>query len=185
LSVTFSLEVAIVQLSPGFQVDAVRLRPVSRLVAVQMVQMRGPNELRHAEFGVGFELGPFQLGANGKIETLPLTPIQESTQLPTMANSLRPGTLNLHPATSQPNLELAAGQNCSMQVQLTAIFELVKVDLTPGFELKTIFVRPREEDVLLRNSGDSAGTRMELQEIETDPSGELRTFLVRMITGAS
>jgi DNA-binding response OmpR family regulator len=182
LSVTFSLEVAIVQLSPGFQVDAVRLRPVSRLVAVQM---RGTNELRHAEFGVGFELGPFQLGANGKIETLPLTPIQESTQLPTMANSLRPGTLNLHPATSQPNLELAAGQNCSIPVQLTATFELVKVDLTPGFELKTIFVRPREEDVLLRNSGDSAGTRMELQEIETDPSGELRTFLVRMITGAS
>jgi hypothetical protein len=72
-----------------------------------------------------------------------------------------------------------------MPVQLTATFELVKVDLTPGFELKTIFVRPREEDVLLRNSGDSAGTRMELQEIETDPSGELRTFLVRMITGAS
>ena len=182
LSVTFSLEVAIVQLSPGFQVDAVRLRPVSRLVAVQM---RGPNELRHAEFGVGFELGPFQLGANGKIETLPLTPIQESIQLPTTANSFRIGTFNLHPANSHPNLELVAAQNFSMEVQLTATFELIKVDLTPEFELKTIFVRPREEDVLLRGSGDSAGTRMELQEIETDPSGELRTFLVRMITGAS
>ncbi len=173
VSVTFSLEVAIVQLSPGFQVDAVRLRPVSRLVAVQM---QGPNELQHAEFGMGFELGPFQLGANGKIETLPLTPIQESIQLPTTADSFRIGTFDFHPANSHPNLELVAAQNFSMEVQLTATFELVKVDLTPGFELKTIFVRPREEDVLLRHSGHGAGTRMELQEIETDPSGSSAHF---------
>ena len=68
LSVTFSLEVAIVQLSPGFQVDAVRLRPVSRLVAVQM---RGPNELRHAEFGVDSSLAHSNSAPTARLKLCP------------------------------------------------------------------------------------------------------------------
>jgi len=167
-----------VQLNSVLQVEAVRLRPVSRSVAVQM---KGPNELQHTGFGVGFELGPFQLGANGKIETLRLTPTQESIQLPATASSFQIGTLNLHPTKARRNLELVAAKDFSMRVQLTAAFELVKVDLTPAFELKAIFVRARSAEVLLRNSGDSAGTRLELHEIEIDSSGELRAFLVRMI----
>ena len=178
LSVTFSLEVAVVQLSPVLQVDAVRLRPVSRAVAVQM---KGPNELRHLGFGVGFELGPFQLGANGQIETLRLIPTRESIELPANASSFQIGTITLQPANSHRNLELVAAQNFSMRVQLTASFELVRVELSPGFELQAIFVRTRGLEVTLRNSGESEGTRLELDEVEIDPTGELRTLIVRTI----
>jgi len=148
-----------VQLSSGLQVDAIQLRPGSRSVAVQI---KGTDKLQHAGFKAGFELGPFELGAKGKIERLQLSPIREAIQLP---------------ATG----ELVAAQNSSLQVQLTAAFELLKVDLTAGFELKAIFIRSRDANVFLQKSGDSTGTRFELQEIEIDSKGELRSFLVRMI----
>ena len=178
LRVTFCLEVAVVELNPILQVDSVRLQPVSRSVAVQFETSA---ELKHAGDGVGFELGPFQLGANGKIETLCLTPTRESIQLPESESSLRVATLHLHPADAQQNLELVAAQNFPMQVQLTAAFELVRVELSAGFEVKAIFIRGRGDEVLLRNRRDGDGTRLELREIEVDPTGELRSLVVRTI----
>ena len=177
LNVTFSLEVLVVQLSPLLQVDVLRLCPVSRSV---VVQMEGPNESRHVGFGSEFELGPFQLGPNGRIETLRLMPTQQSIQLPATANSLRVGTMHFHPANSHQNLELVAAQNFSMRVQLTAPFELVRVELSAGFELQSIFLRLRGMEALLRNSGGNEGTRTELQEVLIDPNGGLRAFIVRI-----
>jgi hypothetical protein len=177
LSVTFSLEVAVVQLSPILQVDTVRLRPTSRSVAVQI---KGPNDLLPG-VSAGFELGPFQLGGNGEIETLRLIPTWESIQLPATANSFHIGVINVQPANSHQNLELVAAQNFSMRVQLTAAFELVRIELSPTFELQAIFVRLRGREVVLRNSGENDGSRLELDEVEIDPSGELSALVVRTL----
>jgi hypothetical protein len=68
-----------------------------------------------------------------------------------------------------------------MRVQLTAPFELVRVELSPNFELKAIFVRSRGLEVVVRNSAESDGIRLELQEVEIDPSSQLRAFVVRTL----
>ncbi|MGH8094899.1 MAG: response regulator [Chthoniobacterales bacterium] len=175
LNVTFSLEVAAVQLTPLLQVRAVRLRPYSRVVAAQLSE---PKERTGANLATGFHLGPFQLGANGKIETVRLLPTRQPIQLPTVANSLAINSINFQPANSHRNLELVAGSGEAMRVQLTAPFELARVELSPGFEIEAIFVRARNTQVLVRNSAAGQGMSFELREVELDPAGELRALLV-------
>ena len=179
LNVIFSLEVAVVQVTPLLQLDAIRLVPLNRTVALQISE---PNGLTGAQLEAGFDLDRLQLGVNGKIENVRLVPTRQSIRLPAASNALAIKSMNFQPGNSQRNLELLAAPDGAMRVQLTAPFELARVELSARFELDAIFLRPHGAEVLLQHATTCPGTPFELLEVELDASGALRTLLVRPIT---
>ena len=176
---TFSLDVAVVELTPLLQLDAIRLVPFNQTVALQISE---PNEPTSARLEASFHLGPLRLGDNGKIECARLTPTRQSGRPSAASNSLAIKSIGFQPGNSHRNLQFVAAPQESMRVQLTAPFEFVRVELSPRFELEAIFARPRGTQVLLRNGGAGPGALFELAEVELDASGELRALLVRPMT---
>lgn len=179
LNVTFSLDVAVVELTPLLRLDAIRLVPFNQTVALQISE---PNELTSARLETSFHLGPLRLGDDGRIERACLTPTRQSGQPSAAANSLAIRSIGFQPGNSHRNLRFVAAPQESMRVQLTVPFEFVRVELSPRFELEAIFARPRGTQVLLRSGGAGPGAPFELAEVELDASGELRALLVRPMT---
>ncbi len=175
LNVTFALEVVGLQLTPLLRIDFVRLQPVDDVVSVQMSA-----ELTGFPLGMGFRLGPFQLGGNGQIETVRLIPTGQAVPPQATDPSFAVGEANFQGENAAGNLELTAASEPSMRVQLTATFELERVELSNTFELGALFLCARGTRVLLRNA-TGEGTPFELQEVELDEAGELRRFLARSL----
>ena len=179
LNVTFSLDVAVVELTPLLRLDAIRLVPFNRTVALQISE---PNEPTSARLEASFHLGPLRLGDDGRIECARLTPTRQPGRPSAAANSLAIKSIGFQPGNSHRNLQFVAAPQESMRVQLTVPFEFVRVELSPRFELEAIFARARGTQVLLRNGGAGPGALFELAEVELDASGELRALLVRPMT---
>ena len=89
------------------------------------------------------------------------------------------GEINWRPANSHRQLELVAASNQSMRVQLIAFFELLRVELSPGFEVEAILVRARGRDVTIRQSASDEGSPFAFEEVALAPDGELSRLLVR------
>ncbi len=176
LKVTFSLEIVALRLTPLLQMEVVRLQPVHPIVAVEREQGEGETE---TVLETGFRLGKVETASGGQIESLRLIPTRESFELPEAANSFAVGEINLRRADSHRDLELVAASDAAMSVQLTASFELLRVELSPGFEIGALLVRARGTRVFIRNRETGEGTPFELEEVELDPAGELHRLLVR------
>ncbi len=179
LNVTFSLDVAVVELTPLLSLDAIRLVPFNRTVALQISE---PNEPTSARLEASFHLGPLRLDNSGRIECARLTPTRQPGRPSAAVNWLAIKSIGFQPGNSHRNLQFVAAPQESMRVQLTAPFEFVRVELSPRFELEAIFARARGTQVLLRNGGAGPGALFELAEVELDASGELRALLVRPMT---
>jgi len=158
------------------QMDLVRLQPVSRTVAVEMVPSQGLSE---ALVQSGFHLGKFQRSPSGRIEALRLIPTRQGFRVPEAANSFAVGGFSVCDKNSHCVLEFVAAANQTMTVQLIALFELSQVELSPTFEIGALVARSRSTEVFIRNSGTGEGTAFQLEQVELDAEGELKRLLVR------
>jgi DNA-binding response OmpR family regulator len=176
LKVTFSLEIVALRLTPKLQIEVVRLQPANRIVAVEMEPDKGAAE---TVIETGFRLGQIQLAADGQIDTLRLIPTRQGFQMPESANSFAVGDIKLRRTNSHRELELVAAPDQSMGVQLIASFELLRVELSSGFEVEALLVRARGTEVTIRNSDSGEGSPFALEEVELKPDGKLGRLLVR------
>jgi hypothetical protein len=68
----------------------------------------------------------------------------------------------------------------SMRVRLAARFDLLTVELSAGFEVAALLLRPRGSQMFVCNGSGSAP--FEVEEVELNASAELQTLLVRALT---
>jgi DNA-binding response OmpR family regulator len=176
LKVTFSLEIVALRLTPQWQIAVVRLQPAHRIVAVEMESDKSAGE---TVIQTGFHLDQIHIGADGQIETLRLIPTGQSFQIPEGGYSFGVGEIDWRPANSYGQLELVAASNQSMRVQLIACFELLRVELSAGFEVEALLVCSRGRDVTIRQSASEEGSPFAFEEAVLTPDGELSHLLVR------
>jgi DNA-binding response OmpR family regulator len=179
VSVTLSLQVVSMQITPLFRMEGMKLQPVNSTVAVKMAERE---ELNGVPLETGFRLGAIGLGDDDRIDTIRLIPTRQPPQLPAAGSSFAIGAMSLQPANAHQNLRLTSQSDKSMRVRLTAPFELLTVELSAGFEVAAVLLKTCGRKVLVRNGGESKGAPFELEDVELDPSAELRTLLVRALT---
>jgi len=178
VSVTLSLQVVSIQLTPFFRLAAISLEPANPIVAVKMGERVHLNDL---PLEAGFRLGKIELRADGAVDTIRLIPTRQPPPLHLAGGSFAIGALNLHPANSRQNVEVTATADEAMRVQLTAHFEFLTVELSERFEVSAVLLKAHGRQVLVRNGAETTGAPFELEEVELDPSAQLRTLLVRAL----
>lgn len=177
VSVTFSMEVLAMQLTPAFQMVSLQLKPAESAVAVRMV-----NE---GELGLlvetGFRIGPAQLSGHGRLGTILLFPTQQPPGLAAAENSFTVNTVRTSPGEKSRVVELTSAQNATMRVRLTAHFEFVRVELSPKFEVAAVVLRAHGLDVQVGTGEGDATAPFELVETQLAASGQLSELSVRAV----
>lgn len=177
VSVTFSLEVVAMQLTPDFQMASLELKPAETAVAVRVAD--------GGELGMlvqtGFRMGPAQLSAEGRLGTILLFPTQQPPGLPPIQNSFMVNTVRATPAEQSQVVELTASKIDAMRVRLTAKFEFVRVELSPTFDVVAVVLRARDPEVGVGTGESEALAPFSLVETRLAPSGQISELFVRAI----
>jgi DNA-binding response OmpR family regulator len=178
VSVTLSLQVVSMQITPFFRMEGMKLQPVNSTVAVKMAERE---ELNGVSLETGFRLGAIGLGVDGHVDTVRLVPTRQPPQLPAAGSSFAIGAMSLQPANAHQYIRLTSQADKSMRVRMTAPFELLTVELTAAFEVAAVLLKPHGSTVLVRNGSESESAPFEIQEVELNGAAELRALIVRAL----
>lgn len=177
VSVTFSMEVTAMQLTPSFQMASLDLKPAEAAVAVRVADGGALGMLVET----GFRMGPAQLSAHGRLGTILLFPTQKPPGLSPGQNSFMVNTVRTEQADQNRVVELTAAKSEAMRVRLTAQFEFVRVELSPTFDVVAVVLRAREAAVQVGTGESDATAPFELVETQLAASGQLSELFVRAI----
>lgn len=175
MSVTFSLEVVTMKLTPDFRMASLQLKLAETAVAVRVEDGDKPGMLVQT----GFRTGPAQLSAQGRLGTILLFPTQQPPGLSPIQNSFMVQAVRTTPAEQNRVVELSASPSDGMRVRLTAQFELVRVELSPTFDVVAVVLRARDTEVRISTGETEAWAPFELVETRLEASGQISEFFVR------
>ncbi|MBA3961949.1 MAG: response regulator [Chthoniobacterales bacterium] len=173
-TVTFSLEVLSMTLTPDFRLDSLHLKPAATAVGVRVAENGKVGMLVEA----GFELGPAQLGPDGKIATLLLVPTLQPPQIFIGGSSLVVGAVRANSSAEKRTIEISATQAEPMRVQLTANFTLARLEFSPTFEITAVVLRAAGGIVRV-GAGHDETALFELEQVQLDQAGRLQEMFVR------
>ncbi len=177
VSVTFSLEVLAMQLTPSFQMASLHLQLAEAAVAVHVADGGALGMLVET----GFRMGPAQLSAHGRLGTILLFPTQKPPGFSPGQNSFMVNTVRTEQTEQGRVVELTAAKSDAMQVRLTAQFEFVRVEMSPTFDVLAVVLRAREAEVQVSAGESDATAPFELVETQLTAYGQLSELFVRAI----
>jgi hypothetical protein len=163
------LDVVAMQVNAAFQIGAIRARPASSTVAIEIpVNGKGALPLK-----TGFQLGPIELDAAGNISILRLIPTSQPFRAAEMRSAFEIGGVTVVPANERERLQLMSTA-VSMTMQLFAPLELISVELGPSLEITQLVLRCRGKAVRVslhaRGSQTHTGARFETTRVQLDQS---------------
>lgn len=177
VSVTFSLEVLAMKLTPDFRMDSLRLTPTDFAVGLRVDAGHDIEKLLET----GFRMGPMHLTLEEKIGTILLIPTREPPWMPAAEKAFAVSAVRAQPVEEKGFVELTAATSESMRVYLTARFEFLTVELSPSFEVAAVVLRAREEAAEIWSGPGNTTAAFALEEAQLDPDGRLRELSVRAI----
>ena len=133
------------QLTPLLKIGSLRARPSALAVSLRVRSglVREPLPLK-----IGFELGPVQLDARGRIDTMRLIPTRRSIDSPAVAHSsFEVGTIEDLPANARHRVQITSSVMAPMTMQLLAHFHLLAVEMAPNLEIGALLVKAHEGSV--------------------------------------
>lgn len=163
------LDVVAMLVNPAFQIGAIRARPASSTVAIE-IPANGKAAL---PLKTGFQLGPIDLDATGNISIVRLIPTSQPFQAAEMRSAFEIDGVTVVPANERERLQLMSTA-ASMTMQLFAPLELISVELGPSFEITQLVLRCRAKTVRVslttRGSQPHTGGRFETTRVQLDQS---------------
>lgn len=170
------MEVISVQFTPRFQIGTIRARPAA--TTLSLTQLLMPSDAQNL-LGAGFELGPVELSAEGRIRTLRVRP----TRRP--AETIRPHAgfdINDVNLVNEPAcIQFTAGMSVPMTMQLVAIFKIAGIELSDRFEVDQLVLQPEGNRVRVTldpQPSGTAGPEFETIAVRLDASGRIGEFLL-------
>ncbi len=163
------LDVVAMQVNSAFQIGAIRARPASLTVAIEIPD----NGKAALPLKTGFQLGPIDLDATGNISIVRLIPTSQPFRAAEMRSAFEIGGVTVVPANELERLQLMSTA-VSMTMQLFAPLELISVELGPSLEITQLVLRCRAKTVRVslnaRGSPVQAGASFETTRVQLDQS---------------
>ncbi|MDQ6621998.1 MAG: response regulator [Verrucomicrobiota bacterium] len=174
---TLPLEIVSIQFSPALKMKAIRARPSSSAVTLHVLPAAAADRIIPE---ATFDLARVQLDARGQIDTIHVAPTTQKNP-PLAAQSVVPmAGLAILTASGDPTMEFVTAPAAAMRMQLTALFQLAGVELSPGFRVAHLVLR--SYGGTLRVSFDAAagqaGVKFEAAQILLDRSGRIAEVLL-------
>ena len=185
VQLTFSLEIASMQLTPTFKMSGLALKPISRVVSMRLAPSNDPQPPMNLQ--VTFEVAKIDL-ANGSIGTVRLSPsIQEKPAALTSPSFAITG-LELVPGKGAAPVQITPSHQEQASVHLTAEFQIAAIEFTPLFEISTIVLNSSSRKVSMQLPGsgpssiDSAPV-FEIENVQLGPGNDLALIQVMPAMG--
>ena len=185
VQLTFSLEIASMQLTPTFKMSGLALKPISRVVSMRLAPSHDPQPPMNLQ--VTFEVVKIDL-ANGSIGTIRLSPsIHEKPAVLTSPSFAITG-LELVPGKGAAPVQITPSHQEQASVHLTAEFQIAAIEFTPLFEISTIVLNSSSRKVSMQLPGsgpssiDSAPV-FEIENVQLGPGNDLALIQVMPAMG--
>ena len=153
VQLTFSFEIVSIQLTPAFKVRAVQVRPASKIVTMRLAPSQRPQPDMHPQ--VTFEIAEIQSADSG-LGTVRLIKSPHQQQQPVAIASPSFEATALQPVSSSDaavGVQLAPSGQGQSHVQVTADFQMAKVEFSSSFEITGIVLNSTSRHVSVQLAG--------------------------------
>jgi DNA-binding response OmpR family regulator len=167
------MEVIAVQFTPAFRVGSIRARPTASTLSLTHSSAPAENLL------AGFEIGPVELGPDGRIQTLRVVPTRRPAKAIEAQNRLAINDVAL--VNQNASIQMTGGQAAPMTMQLVAHFKVAGVELSDRFEVAQLVLKPtatRVHVTLDPQSRSATGTEFETVQVRLDSSHRIAEFVL-------
>ncbi|HEY0367972.1 MAG TPA: response regulator, partial [Chthoniobacterales bacterium] len=177
--VTFPLEVLSIQFSASLAMRAIRARPFSPQVSLHVLPQTTPGVVIPE---ASFDLSRVDLNARGQIDIIRVTPT--STVMAAIESSYAISLVGVSVlrASSGPAVELIPAP-AAARLRLTALFELVGVELSAGFRVGHLVLQWRGGKMRVTQEADTPrpGVIFETAQVLLDREARIAEFLLEAI----
>jgi tetratricopeptide (TPR) repeat protein len=180
VQLTFSLEIASMQLTSTLKMSRLHLKPISRVVSVRLGSAQDPEATTNHK--VAFEITKIGL-SNGTIGSVRLVPSTLQGPAAAVHPSLAISSLELVPGQEADPVQLIPSHQEQASVQLTAEFRIGEVEFAPLFKIAAIVLDASSRKVSMRLLGaksssidDSGG--YEIENVQLGANDELALIQV-------
>jgi hypothetical protein len=155
VQITFSFEIASMQLTSAFKMGALLLKPISKVVAMRLAPSQHPQPAMNLQ--VTFEVSSVQLAGNA-LGTIRLTPSQQQKPSVITTPSFAIAGLQLVSGSESAPVQLTPSQQGQTSVHVTAAFQIATVEFSPSFEIASLILNSTSKrvSVQLPGAGPSA-----------------------------
>jgi DNA-binding response OmpR family regulator len=165
------LDVVAIQVNVAFQIEAIRARPASLTVALEIPALTAKTA---SPLKTGFHLGPIDLDATGRISIVRLIPTSQPFRPVETHGASEIGGVTVFPANERERLQLMSADASNMTMQLFLRLELISVELAPNLEIRQLVLRCRGKAVRLsfnsQSSQAQSGASFEATSVQLDQS---------------
>jgi len=175
------LEVVSMQLTSQLQMGAIRARPSSLTGSLRLESAAARNAIPPE---IGFQLGPAQFSAEGRISELRMIPTWKPPQPAQMRNAFEIGGVALIPNENRARVQLTPAGTTPMTMELFAYLELSAVELTPGFQVAQLILNWRSNAVrvtLNPKAPEQTAAKFDMRVEKLDNAGRIAEVLLRPI----
>jgi DNA-binding response OmpR family regulator len=165
------LDVVAMQVNAAFQIGAIRARPASLTVAIEIPAL---NTNAASPLKTGFHLGPIDLDATGCISIVRLIPTSQPFRPVETRGAFEIGGVTVVPANERERLQLISTAASNTTMQLFAPLELISVELDHNLEIRQLVLRWRDKAVRVSLNSQSSqaqtGANFETTSVRLDQS---------------
>jgi len=183
VDVTFSFEITAVQLTPTFEMDALTVRPASRLVMMRLAPHLQSQPTKNLQ--VSFEAAKIQ-PVGGTLGTLRMLPSDQQRPVANGSHSSAPAGLQVVPNFQATPVQLTPSQPAQATVFVTVPCEISIVELSPLFEIASVILNSSCKRVFVQLPGTRPGGEetvrvFEIANLELTESGEISTMQLNLL----
>ncbi len=180
VQLTFSLEIASMQLTPTLKMSRLHLKPLSRVVSVRLGSVQDPEAPMNHK--ATFEIAKIDL-LNGTIGSVRLVPSALQSPAAAVHPSLAISSLEFVPGQGAAPVQLTPSHQEQASVQLTAEFRIGAVEFTPLFKIAAIVLNASSQKVSMRLPGAKASSiddvaGYEIENVQLGANDELALIQV-------
>jgi len=185
VQITFSFEIAAMQLTPSFKMGVLKVRPISKLVTMRLPSPQRAQSALNLQ--VAFEVVKIQPVA-GALGTVRVVPSQQ--QRPTMAGmpSFAVAGLQVVSNSETAPVQLTPSQQGRASVFITVPFQISTLEFSPSLEIASVILNSNSKQVVVQLPGAGPGPAegapmFEIANLELNESGEIGMMQLNLLGG--
>jgi hypothetical protein len=183
VQVIFSFAITAVQVTPTLEMDALTVRPASKLATMQLALQ--PHSQTNEDLQVSFEAAKIQ-PVGGTLGTLRMLPSAQQRPMANDSPSLEAAGLQLVPNFKAAPLQLTPSQPAQATLFVIVPCEISIVEFSPLFEIASVILNSSSKRVFVQwpgtSPGGEEGTRVcEIANLEISESGQVSTMQLKLL----
>ena len=183
--VTFSFEIAAIQLTPSFKMGCLKVRPASNVVTMRLA--RSENQQPASNSQVSFEVAKVQPVA-GTLGAIRVTPSQQPRLTTNGSPSFAAAGLQVVPNFEAAPIQLTPSQPEKAIVLVTVPCGISTVEFSPTFEIASVVLNSNSKQVFVQLPSAGAGPAeptpmFEIANLELGESGNIAMMQLNLLGG--